>query len=151
MLPPRSSQCLCFMGVMARFQSLLCSFTCSVSSVCGLFLLLVFKLYLVCKWVVWKNWTPRRVTVCFSPTRTFLPSSLHNYPLPRELAYGMRWDLWSHQRLRLVLPGGALKSELQCLLGVPQFQSQGIPCLKPSFSSHREFPSPFNVTKASKC
>lgn len=89
---------------------------------------------------------------CLLLTHPYLPLlPPHNHHLLRELAYGMRWDLWSRQRLQLVLPGGALKSELWCLSGVPQFQSQGIRCLKPSFSSPREFPSPFNVTKASKC
>lgn len=105
----------------------------------------VVKPYLVCKWVVWKNWAPRWVTVCFPPTHSFVSCSPPRPPHHHSLSEGSwytGWDqicglakplvssAWQGLEIRALVPlrgwGGS---------GGPQFKSQGIRFLKPRSAS----------------
>lgn len=118
-LPLCSSQPLCFMG--RRWQDLRAChapFRALSPQHAAFSASLVFRPYLVCKWVVrkTKHWVPE-VTIRFPPSVPWPPSPSCTHPPPK--------GSWRRDEARslvlpetlFLLPGSAMKSELWCLSG----------------------------------
>lgn len=127
-LPLCSSQPLCFMG--RRWQDLRAChapFRALSPQHAAFSASLVFRPYLVCKWVVrkTKHWVPE-VTIRFPPSVPWPPSPSLPIRLPKGAGEGMRPDPLSCQRLCSCSLAAPWNQSCDAFQGMPWFKFQGI-------------------------